>query len=54
MSNATASIVKASSTGAGIDKNLVKIKQASVAVAAEAKVIKTEQKNQKSLIDITV
>ncbi len=46
-------IVKASSTGKNVDTDLVNIKSASIDVAANAVVIKEEEKIQKALLDIT-
>jgi len=47
-------VVNASSTGSDIAKDLVDIKVASVEVAANATVIKAQQKMQESLLDIEV
>jgi flagellar basal body rod protein FlgC len=47
-------IVKASSTGKNLDGSLVGIKTESVDYAANATVIKTEEKLQKALLDIKV
>ena len=51
---AAASIVNASSTSGDIDANLVKITTERTNVVAEAAVIKADNKEKKSLIDITV
>ncbi len=47
-------IVNASSTGKNIDGDLINIQSDKTSVAANATVIRSEEKMQKSLLDITV